>query len=261
MAATWEAWAKRLRASWASGPKAQALLGAIGAVLGDQVDANSLAALLEQLPASATDPASVALALSERQIEPGPSLSLADRKALAAAAPNLNRLRGRALGLLLALYYADFQGAVLVQQNGLGYQITATPNLGDLFGLVAPPSWFTITTLANANPAVPASTDGRPAIPANTVPWWDLGNPMDAAGNQFASRFAVLFPLSLGTPDPGLGTAANLARIQRVIKAWRPAKTTCAGIIVATGPMYGWPPFHYGNAQQYGGTSTTYAGA
>src|SRR5579864_4679469 len=150
---SWETFARRLRMAWNDPVKGQSFLGAIAAVLGDETDANSMAALLEQLPLSCKDPASLALHLSERQLEAGPSLSFSDQQKLAAA-PALNRLRGRPLGMLVALYYADFHSAVVVQQNGLAYQITGTPNLDDLLNLnaVGIPSWYTVTTLAKANP-------------------------------------------------------------------------------------------------------------
>jgi hypothetical protein len=229
------------------------------------------ACCLEHLPQSASDPA-LALIASQTQIEPGPtetSATLADRLVHASLQW---QLAGSPLGLLLQLYYSDFTGAVLVQQNGRGVQIDGTPDLDDLGDLTTAPSWITITTLGT-NPPIPASTDGRPAIAGGTVPWWEFpvytGAPsgtnanMDSAGNQFTSRFAVLFDVAAGATDPQLGTAENLARIQRLIARWRPAKATCVGIYVCTaGRFVGWPVRIVGSGGTVGpSTITTYAGA
>ena len=71
-------------------------------------------------------------------------------------------------------------------------------------------------------------------------------------------RFMVLFPSDVD--DPALGTAANLARIRRVIRAWRPAKARCAGIVVCTsGKLVGWPPRDVADGGTVGpGSATTY---
>src|SRR6185295_11688784 len=108
-----------------------------------------------------------------------------------------------------------------------------------------------------ANPGIPASTDGKPAIPAHTIPWWTLpGGPMDAAGNQHNGRFAIVF--GDDAPDPDLDDAANLARIRRVIRDWRPAKALCAAIhVVSGGHYYGEPGVEWG-ADQWNGTGTIY---
>lgn len=254
MIPSFEDWAKNLRVAWRD-IKGRAMLGSLGFVLGDKAKSEGNAALLEQLPLNASDPASIALGLSERQIEAGPALSLSDEQALAGAAPNLNRLRGRPLGLLCALYYAGFPSAIVVQQNGLAFQLTGTPNLNDLAGLVALPGWCSRTVLPLANPPIPASADGKAAIPALTVPWWTFDGGMDANGNQYCSRFAILF--TSGT-DPLLLSTAQ-ARIKRIIAAWRPAKAKPVGIWVLTsGHMWGQPGLVWGGFN-WGGTVTSYA--
>ena len=71
-----ETWARKLRASWASGPAGNALLGALGYVLGDIPLQEGQAVLLEQIPSTATDTASLALELVERQIIPSTARSV-----------------------------------------------------------------------------------------------------------------------------------------------------------------------------------------
>lgn len=256
--APWETWARKLRAAWSGGSKGSAMLGSIAALIGDNTDANSLAGLLEQMPATATDEASVDLALAERQLEAGPAMTFADKQAFAAAAPNLNRFRGRPLGTLLALHYAGFPDAVIVQQNGQGYMLSAAPNLdslASLFPFTAGLSWFDVADLG-PNPLIPASADGKPAIPAGTVPWWVFGPPMDGDGNQWNNRYGVLFPTYATDP---LLVAANLARIKRVLLAWKPGQARCAGIWVCTsGAMWGLPGLTWASFS-WGGSVTSYS--
>lgn len=238
-----EDWITKLRPSW-MGDKARGLLGGAAAVLGDQMVTDSQAGLLEQLPRSAQSALSIDLQMSEKQLEPGPSESYALKRERIEKAIDQHRLAGTALGLCLALHYAELYGGFVIQQNGLAFTITSTPVLDDLAALPTIPSWFSITTLNNANPAIPASPDGHDAIPAFTVPWWSMsGGDMDADGNQFTSRFIILFPSSgpfnsvdfVGQPD-------QLDRIRRVIAAWKPAKATCVEIIDQTGGLiWGWP--------------------
>ncbi len=238
MASTFSTWIQGLPVSW-MGLRARRIFGGFGAVLGDKSREWAERANLEHLPQSALDPKSVALIASERQIEPGPNELQSDLGARLTAAMTQWQLAGSPLGLALAIYYAEFLGAVLITQNGLAYSITGTPDLADLAGLTTQPSWWTVTTLGNYNPALPASTDGKVAIAANTIPWasWDSG--MDAAGNQYCGRFVVLFP----TPtDVDLTITANIERIRRVIASWKPAKAKCFKIVVGfSAQVWGWP--------------------
>ena len=55
-----------------------------------------------------------------------------------------------------------------------------------------------------------------------------------------SSRFAILWPAD--SPDPGLGTATELARLRRLVAKWRPATRLCVGFFVCTsGRFVGWP--------------------
>ena len=60
-------------------------------------------------------------------------------------------------------------GAVVVQQNGIAYQITGTVDLSDIVEPTKLPSWITMSTLSDSNPNIPASTDGKPAIAAGML--------------------------------------------------------------------------------------------
>jgi len=252
-----ETWVRGLRLAH-NGPKNQALWGALAKVAGDNRRADMYAGVLESLPSFASTGA-LGLLGNDRLIDRGPSESDAAYAARLVAAPLLWRLAGTPLGLLLALSGAGFSGMVVAQQNGLTWSLNATPVLADLANLVALPSWVTRTEKANANPPLPASADGKPAIAALTIPWWTLDNPMDANGNQYCARFAVVFPST--ATNPNLGVAANLTRIQGVISKWRPAKARCVGIWVVTSGK-NWGDGHlYGVSTNWGGASTVYAGA
>jgi hypothetical protein len=217
--------------------KAKQIFGGFATTLGDQTTLWAQRANLEHFPLAADDDASIALLFSERQLEPGPSETDDSKRARLVAWLQQHTEAGDPVGLLLQLYYSDLGTPVLVQQNGLRWEIIDTPNLADI-GRVGPlPSWMLKGKHNNANPPIPASTDGKPAIAPMTVPWYALApGPMDAAGNQFNSRFAIWY--LLGQPPASLATAENLARIRRLIAAWKPAKATCTGIYVSTGGVW-----------------------
>jgi len=253
--ATYEEWITSQRLPWL-GTKGRAIVGAFAAVLGDRALEWAKQAFLEHLPEKATA-ASNALTASERQIEPGPTEANAALATRLVRAVAQWRLAGAPLGLLLALYYAEFAEAVIVQQNGRGYNLSGTSNLDDIADLTTQPAWYIVTTLG-LNPAIPASADGRPAIASGTVPWWTFDvSHMDTAGNQFTSRFAILFPVG-NTVD--LSVQANLDRIRRVIQRWRPAKATCVTIIdVLSGAVWGWPASQNWGGFSWGGSIATYS--
>lgn len=259
-----EEWARRFRIAW-NGTRGAEWLATIGKLLGDSMEEGGVYALRQGMPEYA-ESSNVHVLAAERGIEVGPLTTTTTEARVTRAARSINRFRGTPLGLLLALYYADFldtpTGAVLITQNGLAWYIGTGFNLDDLEDAeTAAPSWLTKTSRANNNPALPASTDGRPAVPAFTVPWYSLtGGPMDADGNQFTSRFAVLFPFGLQA-GAELSTAANLARIRRIIREWKPAKTTCVGIYVSTsGFSWGWGA-EWGDGSQWGGSPTVFYSA
>ena len=173
-------------------------------------------------------------------------------------AQGLWKYAGTPLGMCVGFYMAGLGTPLVVQQNGLVFQLGSGINLADLVGATSPPSWVLITTLSNGNPALPASTDGRPAVAALTVPWWMFDAGMDAAGNQYCSRFAIVYPP--GTTQPNYGLANLLNRAQSVIARWKPAHARCMGIWEATsGVMWGTPATVWG-VGTWGGTSSYYVG-
>lgn len=257
-AGRFERWVRGWRLAF-NGPNFRAYMGGLAAIIGDRVEAFARQAVLESLPSQAQSSRSLGLIGSDLGIERGPTESDASYRTRLGYAIPLSRLYGTPLGMLLAIYYAEFPGAVLAMQNGTSWTVTGTPDLANIVGMTAMPAWVVTTAHPNANPPIPASADGRPAITAKTIPWWTLGDPMDAAGNQFASRFAVVFPST--APDPALGTTANLLRLQRAIAKWKPAKASCAGIWrLSSGGYYG-DGTTYGDGGTYGGASTIYPGA
>lgn len=260
-----QTWAGKLRLAW-NGSKGAAILRSLAAVLVDRAIDWGADAITKRFPVqldgSAGEAAALAMLANERGYIADPNATALTTATNLQNAQNFARLSGTPIGLLVALSNAGFTGAVVVQVNGLAWTINTTPTasqLSDLATMTSVPSWVTRTVLPNANPAIPASTDGRPAIAALTIPWWTLGDPMDGAGNQFASRFAVVFPST--ATDPQLGTAANLQRLQRAIAKWKPAKASCAGIWrLSSGGYYG-DGTTYGDGGTYGGASTFYPGA
>lgn len=250
-----ETWAKRWRLAF-NGPRGQKHLGAYASLLVDKARDWGEASIVRAFPSFA-DSAGLALLASARQIEFDPLASAATKAAVLLIAPTLWRYAGSPTGLLVALHIAGFPGVVLAQQNGLRFQITGTVNYDDLVTR-ALPSWITRTVLANGNPALPASADGRPAVAANTVPWWTFDAGMDAEGNQYTSRFAVLFTAA-GAGSADLTVAANLARLRRVIASWRDGKAKCMGIWVAGHTVLYGMGRKYGDGAKYGGGGTFYA--
>jgi len=246
MSGLYEEWARALPLGH-NGPINQALWAALAKVVGDNSLADAQAMVAESLPGYASANAN-GLTANDRGLEKGPSESDADFAARLLAAADQWRLAGTPVGLLIQLYHAGFSGAVLVQQNGIAHTLTSAPNLDELAAFVAAlrarapiafPSWYVAADLGNGNPAIPASTDGKAAIPVGTVPWWSFGSDMDAEGNQHCGRFALVFPS--GT-SPGLGTAATLARLRRLVDKWRPRARHCVGFyVVSSGTTWDWP--------------------
>lgn len=238
MTAFGESWAKRWRLAF-NGPFGQKLLGGYASLLVDKARDWAEAAVLRSFPSFA-DRDGLELLSSGRRIEFDPAASDTLKAGVLLIAPTLWGWAGTPTGVLVALYLAGFPSAILVQQNGLAWRITGTVVLGDL-SQKAQPTWVTRTVLASGNPKLPASADGRPAIPALTVPWWNFDSDMDSEGNQYTSRFGILFPSTAA--DPGLATASTLARIRRVVASWRDGKAKCMGFYVVTsGVTWDWPP-------------------
>lgn len=116
---------------------------------------------------------------------------------------------GTWLELLVQLYWAGFTGAVIVQQNGLAYQLSGAPTPGaDPTGLlvITTCSALSVALTSSVTPptaAVPpqAALPGR-AIPALT-PWWQFAESASAnprvSDTDYCNRFAILFPGTLPT--------------------------------------------------------------
>lgn len=204
------------------------------ASVADRLRDLSLRAIRIHLPSDAIgDADAMALLGSERQLERAPSETDTAYAERLIHWIQIYQQASTPLGLLLLLDEMGLGDGVIIQQNGLAWHLNATPNLADLADAGGLPSWCTRTVLPNGNPAIPASTDGKAAIAALTIPWASIGaGPMDADGNQWCGRFIVAWPSGL----PGGLTFADpdtLALARRTVKAWRPAAKWCAGFYVS----------------------------
>lgn len=185
-------WVSRLRVKSIKGP----LLSGIAQALGDQTVDDLTQAIIEHWPEYANDPKSNGLTGSERLIDRGPTESDADWAHRITYAVPLSKLHGTPFGVLVALYYAGFAGAVWVQQNGIGYNLSAPPNLDDIAAAPAngAPSWLVKTQLdqliAVNTPETRAPVGATKTIPVGQS-WWQLDN---AFNTDFCSRFQILFP-------------------------------------------------------------------
>ncbi len=256
MSGIYETWARKLRLSFAGAGWGR-VWGALSKVIGDFGQRDAIAAISERLPDHAQSPESFSFMGADRDIEFGPSEGYPLRRARLVAAVDQHRLDGTPLGLCLALWWAEFYSVYVIQQNGIAHTITGLPNLDDLKLLPTVPSWYS-TSDTGLNPAIPASNDGKPAIAAGTIPWWTIDSGMDAEGNQYNSRFVVLFPVGNSFDGTDLD---QLARIRRVIARWRPAHAKCVSIIDQTsGLIWGWPLTQNwgGGGLVRGGSTLTY---
>jgi hypothetical protein len=255
----YETWITSLRLSW-MGTTARKIMGGFAAALGDRTADPDVGwmrqALLERLPLRASR-ASVDMMAVDRGIELGLSETDASAAERVARAVVQSRLYGTPLGMLVALEMAGYTGATIVQQNGRYHRIDGTPQLDDLEDLTTQPSWYTVSNLGNGNPAIPASTDGKVAIAALTIPWWSFGStPMDSATNQYNSRFGLIWfsdRLPAGwsgavTPPTSGSTPSKAAvnQIIRIVNRWRPAKAAPQWLrVVTSGHVYDEPGIDY----------------
>lgn len=250
-------WAKRLRLAW-NGVVSQRILGGFAAVLGDRSLDEAQQANFEHLPELATDPISVGLIASERQIEPGPTETQAHLAARLTGAVPTWRFAGTAAGLLIALEGAELGSAVLVQQNGRAYQVVApdavytSPWSQVDLGLE---DWILLIAELSPNPAI----GGIRPLAAGVHGWWIFDDGLDANDDQFCSRFAIIYPD--GCPSD-LSVASNLERLCRVVRAWRPGKATFVHAVdVEDGWLFDWPKRDFSGGYTFGdheGTSTIY---
>lgn len=186
----YQAWVQRLRLPWL-GLKGRAIMGGLATVLGDKTIDWGTQANLEHLPEYAS-PLSVPLIASERQIDAGPLESSAALATRLTGAVQAWQRASTPLGMLLALYWAGFPGAVIVQQNGQAYTLQL-PLLVDTSRADWPLTVNPVTSLVTTTLGVPGTTlqpfgGGTKPLPA-TQPWWTFDGNYD-----FTSRFAVLFP-------------------------------------------------------------------
>lgn len=184
--------ASRRYEAWVTGFKAiqgtirKRIFGSFASVLGDKSIEWMTQANLEHLPSFASDQG-VALIASERQLDTAAGEAVSS---IAARAPywlQLARFSGSGLGVLLGLHFSGFDGAVLVQQNGLALSL-ALP----LPPFVLGQSWdptpnLVITPCSPLVAALTSSVTPTRSIPAGT-PWFAFDSNTD-----FCSRFAVIF--------------------------------------------------------------------
>jgi hypothetical protein len=195
----------------------------------------------------------------ERQLPQGPGESNGDYTERLRLAWDAWKWAGTPVGFLSQLYIQGFSGGFVVVQLGVKWSIVGTPDFADLSGAMTElPSWVSRDVLPNSNPPIPLSTDGKPAIAANTIPWWSMpGGPMDGAGDQWNGRFAIVYPD--GQPPSPLTDADNLTRIRTLIRKWKPAKYVCTGIFVTTGGIVYGTDHEYGDGSLYGGSTEYYS--
>jgi hypothetical protein len=240
-----ESWVTNLRLSWMS-VIGRRIWGGFASVLGDRSVDWAVQGNLEHMPEYASDQG-VALIADERQIDRGPSETVADLAKRETQAYKLWRFAGTPLGLLLGLHYAEFDDALIVTQNGLGFQLTLPlPDIG--------PDWdptpnlvkFDLSTLICD---LHSDVDLSRSIPVDT-PWWTFDSDTD-----HSSRFAVLFPGPLPSAFDIFGAISdeNLARLRAVIMKWKPAKALCDGVyVLVDGKYFGWPLRTFGSGGLFG---------
>ena len=260
MAGRFEEWIRGWRLGF-NGPNFRAFAGALAATVGDRVEAEARQAAREALPSLASDEGSLALFGADVSIDRGPTETAASYRERLSHHVSLNKMRGKALGMLSALYWSDFPGAVLVTQNGRAHNLSAAPSAPDITTAIealTSPSWYVITAVGT-NPPIPlVAAEGKSPshapIAAGQLPWWYF----DANWSK-CNRFGIIFPLGT-TVD--LTVAANLARIKRVIRQWKGAHQRCFGVwVVTSGLQWGWPVTNTwgGGGLNWGGTNLFYA--
>ena len=191
---------------WLNRPQGKAFLAAHGVVLDDLVDRVKQAVKV-RFPGLAPSDALGPLA-NERLLDRGPSETNESFATRLQKAWNVWPFVGTATGLLIALHFAGFTDAVLVQQNGLAYKITGTPDLDDPSACVLPAIALNTTPLSR--PRLLLRSDGTAFVGADGgttagLSWWTFSTPnnpgtgkqyrLDEFNNDgFVSRFAILFP-------------------------------------------------------------------
>lgn len=230
---------------------------------------------------------------------------------------------GTFLELLVQLHWAGFENAVIAQQNGLVFSLSASPTAG-----VDPTSLLTVSQPTTLNSLDSETSSTQPTVPAGST-WWTIDQ-----STEFGSRFVVLFkgaatwlqtfgvatfssassasltwnkPLEAGvtysylvgapvitdgsggvavwlsaTSTTGATVSASdsvtgsvsviaypsggnpyvnlsgtgLGVLQSVIRRWRPARATCAGVYaLQQGKYFGWPVRTFGSGETFAGSA------
>jgi hypothetical protein len=251
MAGLFEQWINNLRFAFAD-PKFKAIWGTIARVVGDDSRTRAVQAINETQPLLATDDTSIALLAAERQIDVDPAASTATTAARLPFWLQAWERAGTPAGLLLALTGAGFENALLVQQNGWAWNLSAlnaAVPAGTTSASIGDATYVIWKTALGPNPHIA----GPQALAFDSSQWWTFdAYGTDANGNQWNNRFAVLFPA--GQPVSTLANTANLERIRTIVARWTSKKNM--GFFVNnlnspnSGLYFGWPVRTFG----YGGT-------
>jgi hypothetical protein len=90
---------------------------------------------------------------------------------------------GTFLELLVQLYWTGFEGAVIAQQNGLVFSLSAAPTAGE-----DPAPLLQVATPTTINSLTSMTSPTQPVVPAGSN-WWTIDQ-----STEFGSRFVVLLP-------------------------------------------------------------------
>jgi hypothetical protein len=140
------------------------------------------------------------------------------------------------LQLLEELYWAGFGGGVLVQQNGLAFNLSGTPTAGaDNSALLVRTTCSALSVALTSNVTPPTTTQTGRSIPTAT-PWWQFAESRSANANvsdtDYCNRFALLFP---GMPLPSAfftWARASFAGTDNVAINWNNAFPTTNYLIM-----------------------------
>jgi hypothetical protein len=295
-AGPFEAWVRGLRISWLKGAKGQAIAGAFARVMGDLSVAWADRAQLQHFPADCEAEA-LPLLGSERGLPQGPTETDADYRIRLTQAIPLWRRAGSPLGLLLALHYEGFSGAVIVQQNGCYFELTDPDPIspvqtkGDLgerpvdghpwwtfdnddawcsrFAILFPAGvgiftrvgwavfdgtedgatvpWPTVTWSTTFDDATyltlcgaPVTADGPVSVAVDASSKTAASVQVAASGSFVGTVPVIAWPA--GENPFAWASSADLAKLARIVKAWKPAKAKCMGaFVLVAGEMWDWP--------------------
>jgi hypothetical protein len=242
---SYETWMKAKAPTYLQDVYGQAWMGGIGATMDDYVQqyiAGVLAAFPDYAPADALG----ALG-DEIGIDRGASETDAAYANRLARAMEVWAFAGSPMGLLRALYGAGYSGGEVVQQNGNGYTLAVTVADGIT-------SYSIVIRTLGLNPAI----GGIRPLAAGVTPWWTFdATGLDAANDQFNSRFGVYFASDAGY----FGTIAARNRFRAIVAKWKPGKATFMGWFLRTSGKV-WGDGHtYNDGTNWGGASTVYGAA